>query len=896
MGGKRERRASDLQRELDAHLELETERLRETGLSEDDAHRAAHLDLGNATSLRETVFELGAFSRIERWLADLRYAVRSLLHNPGFAVVSILSLGLGIGAATAIFTIADQALLKALPVKDPDRLELLTWDGAFIGGSTRGWEESFSYPTFRELEAGRPEALSGIAARYQTQATLDGATSASRVSVETVSGGYFDVLGVTAVLGRTLLPEDDEERDGEPWAVLAYDCWRDRFAADPQVIGTTIRLNSYPFTVIGVAQPGFKGFESLRPADLFVPLQMQAAVTPTWDHRDRRDSIWLNIFARLAPGVDASQAEAALMLPYAGVLRQDLEAHARNQETQDRYLRNTLHFSDASQGFGGTRELVAKPLHVLIAMVGLLLLITCVNVANLFVVRSAKRAREIAVRASLGASRAAMVRLVFAECLLLAAAGAALALVVARVGAAALVRMVPSDLMGIVFETTPDWRVLGFTAAVALATALFFGLAPAIQAARRSSATALKDEAGSVASGRGHSRLRRTLVGTQVALSLILLAVAGLFGKSLEKVFEAQPGLDVETLLAFFVNPSEHGYDGERARRLALDLEQRLKLQPGVLAVGVTTDPLLAGANGQNTIAVEGYQPGQDENMQAGANYALPGFFEAAGIPLLAGRDFSERDTIGAPLAVIVDETFANRFLGSPTEAVGRRVGYALGKGPLPYEIVGVVADHKAVNLREKPIPRTYFPLLQREKVDLMTFYLRAKGAPSGLAGAAQRAVTEIDPDLAVFGVKTLEQQAEETHYVERLFARLSAAFAALATLIAAVGLYGVAAFSVARRTREIGVRVALGAEPGGVFRMVLREALTLAAAGMAIGIPLALGVAKLVESQLYGVGAFDPVVAFGAVGALLTACSLAAVFPARRATRIAPMAALRHD
>jgi predicted permease len=890
-------RDADLERELATHLELEAEDQCDAGLPPNEAVRAAHLDLGNLTRLRETVYEMGPFAHADRWLADLRYALRSLRHNPGFASVAILSLALGIGAATAIFTIADQALLRLLPVKDPQRLKLLTWDGTFIGGSTRGWKDAFSYPLFRELEAERPESLSGIAARYQAKATLDGGSRASRANVELVSAGYFDVLGVQAVLGRTFLPEDDEQRDGEPWAVLAYDCWRNRFAADPEIIGRTVRINAYPFTIIGVAQPGFKGFEHLHPTDLFVPLQMKAAVTPTWDHRNRRDSIWLRIIARLAPAADPTQAEAALVTPYAGVLRRDIEAHRRGKDHQERYVQNTLHIEDASHGLGQVREVLAKPLHILLAMVGLLLLITCVNVANLLVIRSAKREKEIAVRSSLGASRTAMVRLVFLECLLLAAAGSALGLIVARAGAESLTRMIPADLLGIVFETSPDWRVLGFAAIAALATALLFGLAPAIQATRRSSAAALKSDASSVSASRTHTRLRRTLVAAQVALSLILLAVAGLFGKSLEKVFETDPGLDVETLLAFFVNPSEHGYDGKRARRLALDLERRLRLEPGVGAVGASSDPLLAGASGENTIAVEGYQKSEGENMQAGANYTLPGFWPAVGIPLLAGRDFRERDALGAPLVVIVNETFANRFLGSAADAIGRRVGYfGHKKGPLPLEIVGVVADHKASDLRAESMPRTYFPLLQLEKPDLLTFYLRAKGDPEALAGAAQRAVSEIDPQMAVFGVKTLARQVEETHYVERLFARLSATFAVLATLIAAVGLYGIAAFSVARRTREIGVRIALGAERGGIFRMVIGEALALALIGMVVGVPLALGVGKLVEAQLYGVGAFDPTVSLAALGVLLAASALAGFFPARRATRISPIAALRHE
>jgi putative ABC transport system permease protein len=891
---RRPRVDADLDRELAAHVELEKQDRMAAGLNAREAHDAARRDLGNVTQLRESVYEMNPLAAAESWLKDLRYAGRSLARNPGFVVVAVLSLALGIGAATAIFTIADQALLRLLPVKDPSRLRLLKWDGQFIGGSTNGWKESFSYPMFREFEAAQPEALSGIAARFQQNVAVDGGSGVHRATVEVVSGEYFPVLGVGAALGRTLLPEDDEERDGEPWAVLGYAYWKKQFGGDRSIVNQTILVNGFPLTVIGVAQAGFAGFETLSPADLFVPFQMNAVVSPTWDQRDRRDSIWLNMFVRLAPGVEPGAAQAALMIPYGGVLRRDLEAHARSADTAKRYLQNKLELTEASQGLGLARQFVATPLHILLAMVGVLLLITCVNVANLLVIRSGKREKEIAVRCSLGASRFDVMRLVLMECLLLSAAGAALGLLVARAGAGVLVRMIPADRLGLVFETSPDWRILTFAASLAVLTALLFGLWPALQSTRAASANALKSEAASVSLGRAQTRLRRTLVVAQVALSLMLLAVAGLFGKSLHKIFDVDAGLAVEHLLSFSINPFEQRYGPQQSRQLALDLQRRLAQAPGVESVSAAGVPVLAGADAQNTIKAEGYEPKEGEDMQAGANQVLPGFFSTLGIGLPAGRDFTERDTLGSPKVVIVNETFVKRFFDSPADALGRRVGAFGDKPPLPFEIVGVVKDHKETDLKEDAWPRTYWPMLQDRTLSHLAFYLRARGEPESLTRGALDAVRAIDPALAVFDVKTVERQVEETHYIERLFARLSATFAVLATLLAAMGLYGVAAFSVARRTREIGVRMALGAQRGSIFQLVLREALALAAVGVLIGAPLALAIGKLIESQLYGVPAMDPAVSIAAAAALFAASALAGLLPARRATRISPVTALR--
>lgn len=887
----------DLDRELEAHVDLDAEDRRGRGEEASAAQNAAQRELGNTTQIKETVYEMHPLAAAERWWKDLRYAARSLRRNPGFVFVAVMSLALGIGAATAIFSIADRALLRALPVEEPSQLVLLNWRGEFIGGSTQdGYNETFSYPAFNELKEAQPESLAGMAARFHADVAIDSGSGVSRATVEIVSGSYFEVLGVDASLGRTLLPEDDEDRDAEPWVVLTHEYWRDRLGKDPEVVGRTIRLNGYPMTVVGVTQPGFRGFDKVRPADAFVTFQMNGVVIPTYDLRQRRNAIWLNIFGRLAPDADPEQAVSGLQLAYGGILRRDLAAHQRDADRAERYVRNTLEFTDASQGLQIIQAfLIAKPLQILAAMVGLLLLITCVNVANLLIVRAAKREKEIALRSSLGASRLAVVRLVLMESLLLSIAGAGLGLLAARFGAELLIRMIPSSLYGMSFDGSLDLRIAAFAAGLALLTALAFGLIPALRSTRSASSKALKNDSAAVSLGRSQARLRQTLIVAQVALSLMLLAVAGLFGKSLSTMFGADSGFALARLFAFSVNPSEHNYDAVRIRRLATDLQSRLARLPGVDAASAAAVPILAGAGPENTIAAEGYEPEPGENMQAAANHVLPGFFSTTGVGLLAGRDFSESDVLGRPRVVIVNQAFADRFFGSAAEAIGRHIGFGLGR-VLPFEVIGVVADHKGKDMREDGLPRTYWPLLQQENPDHIAFYLRTQANPQGLLTGAVGAVRELDPELAVFNAKTAARQMEETHFIERLFAQLSAAFAAMATLIAAIGLYGVAAFSVTRRTREIGVRIALGAQSNGVFQMVLREALTLAVFGVLVGLPLALGVGKLVEAQLFGVPAIDPVVTAVATMTLLAASALAGYLPARRAMRISPVQALRHD
>jgi len=822
----------------------------------------------------------------------MKLALRSLLRNPAFAVTAILSLALGIGANTAIFTLTNQILLRMLPVKDPQQLVSFHWTGQFIGGSTRGYEDSFAYLMYADLRDA-PGPWEGIAARYQDSVDVSDKGPASRATAELVSGNYFQVLGVTSAIGRVLTPDDDRVKGGEPYVVLSFDFWRRRFGADPSVLDRTIDLNGHPMTVVGVSQPGFQGLGHLSPADVFVPLLMKAVVTPTWDDMNRRDSIWLHLFARLKPGVDPRAAQSAMAAPYRVALDHDLITNPRDAKFRERYVKNRIKLESGSRGFGGLREFFAKPLYVLLVMVGTLLLIACVNVANLLLTRAQGRQKEISIRLALGASRLSLVRLIMAESAVIALASGTLGLLLSGWIASVLVSALPFQNIGAAIRTAPDWRILAFTAALSVLTALLAGMTPAWQATGSGMGQALKNESRTSSLSAGQTRFRRSLICVQVALSFLLLAAAGLFARSLYKLMTVNSGLDAGRLLAFSIDPSMHNYTPARSRLLLLDLQARLLRTPGAKAASGAAYAVLADNNWQNSVHIEGYHPTQGEDMNPGFNEMLPGFFAAVGVPLIAGRDFNEGDTAGAPLVTIVNETFQKRFFPHDSP-LGHRIGWY--GGPANLEIVGVVKDMKGGNLKEKPKPWTYTPWLQDPAPGEVTLYVRSAGDPLAVARGARQAVHRLDASLPVYNLKTVETQIGETHFLDRLLAWLSVAFGCLATLLASIGLYGITAFNVARRTQEIGIRMALGARRGNVLGMVMREVLILAGVGTAVGLAVALALGRLVESQLFEMKGRDPAVMAGATAVVLVVSLLAGYLPARRAARIDPMQALRWE
>ncbi|MBS1872117.1 MAG: ABC transporter permease [Acidobacteria bacterium] len=825
-------------------------------------------------------------------MRNLRFAWRSLTRNPGFAVAAILSLAIGIGANTAIFTLSDQILWRMLPVKEPQRLVMMKWQGTFIGGTSRGLNDTFSYPTYTDLRDARPPGLSNIAASYQDMADIADHGPAEHAVVELVSGNYFDTLGATAHLGRTFSADDDRPGLSQPVVVLSHAYWMRRFGGNPAVLNRTVEVNGAAATVVGVARNGFKGIRLINPPDVFAPLAMKTIVTPTWDDMKRRNSIWLKVISRLADGADLKSAQASIQSAFHASAENDLASVKRNADFERRYRNNWLKLEPAAQGFTRSNEVFLKPAEVLLIMVGTLLMLACVNVANLLITRSAGRRKEIAIRLSIGATRWQLVRLMMTESLLVAFAGGALGIIISEWMAAFLVRQIPGDQLAVAINTTPDARVLAFSLLLTLATPLVFGLVPALQSSRTDLAPVLKSEASSSSAARSQTRLRTLLVTAQVTLSFVLLTSAGLFARSLYNLFTVNTGMDISSLLTFSVDPSLHKYTPERMRDFYQRVQSGLAQAPGVLSVSGASSALLTGGSWENTVNVEGYRPTEDEDMQAKWNSVLPGFFSTLGAPLIAGRDFRESDAGSKVRSVIVNEAFVKRFFKDGV-ALGRHVGFG---SPPRIEIVGVVKDMQAESLNTPVRPWTWTAALEDSEPGPLTFYVRTRGNPLTAAQSARDVVKRIDASLPVFDLKTVEAQAGETHFTSRLLAMLAAAFGLVATLLASVGLFGVTAYSVVRRTREIGIRIALGAERRIVLKLVLREVALVAATGLAAGVPLALGLGRLIQSQLFGVKGSDPWTMSIAMASIASACLLAGYLPARRAARIDPLRALRYE
>jgi putative ABC transport system permease protein len=831
---------------------------------------------------------------------DLRQALRSFVKNPAFSAVVVLTLALGIGANTAIFSLMDQVLVRLLPVREPERLVLLHGPGPF-SGSTSSHSNSFtplSHPMYERLRDGNT-VFSGMLAEYTAPIHLTAGGQTDDVKGDLVSGTYFETLGVRAFRGRLFTREDDRLAGGHPVAVLGHGFWTRRFAADPAAVGSTVRINDHPMTVVGVAQPGFQGIEVGESVDVYVPLAMQPQILPTWpkglgDWRVR----WLTVMARLKDGVPPAQAGAAINMLYGQLLREDLTTvKTPSDRFRVAFLQKRLDLRPAGRGTSGLRDEAKTPLLVLMGMVGLVLLIACANVANLLMARASSRQKEIAVRLALGASRGRLVRQLLVESVVFSLAGGVLGIGFAVWTDRLLLRALPSEQAARVLSAEPDLRVGLFALSLALLTGIVFGLIPALQSTRPQLAPTLKSETAAVAGGTTPFRLRKGLVVAQVALSLLLLIGAGLFTRSLANLRSLDPGFEPERLLTFSVNPALNGYDLTRRYTLFKRLQDDLLAEPGVKSASLAEEPLMTDSNTSSTVRVEGYTPKEEEDMNPNFNGVGPGFFATMGIPLLSGRDLRDSDGPDAPPVAVVNEAFARYFFGTESP-VGRRMGKGGGKSKagFPIEIVGLVRDSKAASLREKTIRFVYVPYTQENSVGQMTFYVRSSRDGAALGGRVRLLVQQADAALPVTEMKTMRAQIRESLFVERMVATLSASFGFLATLLAAIGLYGVMSYAVSLRTREIGIRVALGAERRTVLLMVLREVAALALVGVAIGLPSGYGLGRLIESQLYGITARDPLTFAVATLTLLAAAMLAGYIPAARATRVDPLVALRYE
>ncbi len=833
-------------------------------------------------------------------MPNVRHAWRMLVRTPGVTAIAVLSLALGIGANSAIFSLFHQLLLRALPVAAPEQLVNLSAPGPKPGSQSctdaGPCEDVFSYAMFRDLER-EQKVFTGIAAHRAFGANLAYRGQTLSGDGLLVSGSYFPVLGVEPALGRLLGPGDDRAPGAEPVVVLAYDYWRERFAGSPAVLNEALTVNGRPLTIVGVAPSGFTGTTAGSRPQVFVPITLREQMAPGWHGFDDRKSYWVYLFARLAPGVSLERARAALNVPYRAILR-EVEAPLQSgmsPQTMARFRARTVELVADRRGQSQLHQNARAPLLLLLGLTGFVLLIACANVANLLLARAAGRAGEMAVRLSVGAGRRQLVLQLLTESCLLAALAGAAGVLVAGWTLGLIKALLPAQVAD-TMSFTLDGPTLAFTAALALTTGLLFGLVPALQSTRHDLVAALKGQTAQAAGGRGAARLRTTLVAAQIALALTLLVSAGLFARSLANVSRVDLGLRTERLVTFGVSPDLNGYTAVQARALFARLEEELAAAPGVTAVAGSMVPLLSGNNWGSSISVEGFAADPEADRQASFNEIGPGFFRTLGIPLMAGRELTAADAAGAPKVAIVNQAFARKF-GLGRDAVGRRMAPRVGDAvELDIEIVGLVADAKYSEVKDEAPPQFFTPYRQDDALGSLTFYVRTALAPEQALTAARGIVRRLDPNLPVENLQTMDAQVRENVFVDRFIGSFAAAFAALATLLAAIGLYGVLAYAVAQRTREIGLRMALGADAGRVRRMVLGQVGLMTLAGAAAGIPAALGLARLAGSLLFGLEGHDPAVLAGAAAVLALVAFGSGAIPASRASRIEPMRALRHD
>jgi predicted permease len=829
----------------------------------------------------------------------LKQAFRALFRTPFVTLVAVISLALGIGANAAIFSLFDQVLLRPLPVPEPDRLVDLGSPGPKPGSQSCGQagdcDVVFSHAMFRDL--GKAQTVfTGIAAHVVFAANLAprGQTPISNEGV-LVSGSYFPVLALSPALGRLFTPGDDQSIGGNPIAVLSYAYWESRLGRDPAVLGQTLIVNGQPLTIIGVAPRGFSGTTLGVQPQVFVPISMRGLMNPGFQGFENRRSYWAYLFARLKPGVTLPQASSALNGIYHSIIT-EVEAPLQkgmSEQTMRQFKAKRITLEAGRRGQSSIHQEGKIPLALLFALTGLVLLIACANIANLLLARGAKRSVEMAVRLALGASRGRLVTQLLVEAVLLALIGGGASLLVAHWTLGALARLLPTDAnQTISFGLqTP---VLLFTALLALGTGLLFGMFPALHNTRPDLITSIRANAGQIAGGaRVATRFRSSLVTAQIALSMALLISAGLFIKSLFNVSRVDLGLKIDHVVTFAIAPELNGYTPKRSAVLFQRAEEELRALPGVTAVSPALVQTLAGNNWGNDVSVEGFKKDADTDANSRFNEVGAGYFHTLGVPLLAGREFTASDVAGRPKVAIVNETFAKKF-GLGRAAVGKHMSQ--GGKELDIEIVGLVQDSKYSEVKQKIPPVFVIPYLQDTTAGALHFYLRTSLPPEALMRSVPRAIAKLDPALPVAGLKTLEQQVKENVFLDRMITTLSASFAALATLLAALGLYGVLAYTVAQRTREIGIRMALGADSGQVRRMVIRQVAWMTLIGSVFGIAAAIGLGRAARSLLFGLGGADPIVIAAATLGLASVALGAGYLPALRASRVHPMQALRYE
>ncbi|MGA7108239.1 MAG: ABC transporter permease [Terracidiphilus sp.] len=886
----------DLDEELQAYVELVSAEKVRTGVAPEEAYRYACRQAGGIEQVVQNVRDVRAGVWLDGLVQDVQYGLRTLAKNPTFSLIAVGTLVLGIGANTAMFSLLDQVVLRLLPVSHPEQIVIVRETGNHYGNSYG--PNTISWPMFEDLRDDN-QVFSGMFCRFPTTVTLGFGDHAAQISAELVSGAYFPILGVSAAMGRTIAQDDDDVPDKNPVAVLSYSFWRSYFDGDRKIVGQTISLNGHAMTIIGVARPGFDGVELGAPAKVFVPIMMKTEMTPHSDGlKDRRRRLsWVTAYGRLRPGIGSQQAQLSLQPLMHGILEMEVQQpeFARSATASDRqlFLRNGVELLPGSDN--GLREYMRRPLWLLFALTGAVLLLACANLANLLLARATAREREFAVRLAIGASRARIVRQLLIESLLLSAVGAVVGLALAFLADRILLRIyLPADAAAeFVVSTIPDGRVLAFVGGAMLLTSVVFGLLPAVRGSHTEITLALKDRSGILSAG-GIS-LRRMLVGVQVALSLLLLVGAGLFVRTLRNLESLGPGFPTDHLLTFRIDPSLNGYSDEQTKSFYARLNVNLQNMPGVTSVGFSSMPLLRGYAWQNAILGKDFE-GAPIEQQPVLSQVGPGYFATLGIPLVAGREFTAQD-VGPRKYAVVNQSFAEEYFPG-RNPIGQRFGLVDDMQPVSpdIEVIGVIPDKKYRDLRETPPAQAYFPYFNDVHFRFMNIYLRTQSDPRLIEDQLRERMRQFDPHVPVVGLETMNEQIGFSLRTERLVASLSGVFGVLATLLAVIGLYGVMAYVVMRRTREIGIRIALGALRSNVIMMVMREVFLLIGAGIAAGYSLALVLADLIRSQLYGLNARDPLTLIGSTIVLTFAAGVAGLLPALRASGIDPTTALRQE
>jgi len=900
----------DVDAELAFHLDMRVRRLVERGMDPAAARAQALRQFGDWDTVRAQMLDIDYQQEktVKRanYVAELRqdvtYALRSLRNNVGFALVVVLSLAIGIGANTAIFTLIDALLLRPLPVPNADQLVVIG-DSRRTNGASDGAlrVDLFSYPAYVELRK-ETRFLTGLVATGRVgrvdvvipdsaRTGQGSAAGAEHPRGRLVSGNYFAVLGVPAFLGRPLTVDDDRVANGAPVAVLSYAYWQRRFAGDRSIVGRAIIVNRIPFTVVGVAPPGFTGEVVGRMTDIWMPITMQPALNSR-DWLESPTQAWLLFIGRRMPNVTLGQIQAA----YPTMVRQKVIATAPGDDSAIGLQKAEVKVESGARGVSGLRAVYAEPLGTLMAAVALVLLVVCANVANLLLARGAARARELGVRMALGAGRVRLVRQLLTENLLLAALGGAVGLLLASWGSKVLLRIAAGGPGSVPLDARLDLRVMAFTALVTGLTALLFGLIPSLRATRVQLATTLRANSrgmtGGLLGSPGRLGVGKLLVVFQVALSLTLLVGTSMLVRSTRALANVDPGLSRDRLLIVTVDAAPAGVESERLAQLSRELLERVRRIPGVDAASFSENGVFSGTESFTTLHVEGFTPRADADTSANYDRVGPGYFKAIGARLIEGRDIAETDNENAPPVAVMNATMAAAYFPK-----GQAVGHRVRVDSTTYEIVGVVADTKDHELRQAPVRRLYLPVYQTDGMPTgFTYELRATGDPAKLVAAVRRELAAANGSLVVLANDPLTSLMRQSISQDLLVAQVASFFGMLALALAALGLYGVMMYATLRRTSEFGLRMALGADAVRVRRMVLGEAMRLVVAGAIVGVPLAMAATRLLRNQLFGVELVDAPSIAVALGVLAVSAALAGYVPASRAARVGPLEALRTD